>query len=512
MSSHETESAAPDDLMHRLVAVLESLAGDRSRLAALPEPVRLRLLIAAGQLSRPQRAAMTAAAKRRRRANRSALKQADAELRAATELRASQRASTFLLPGPTAEAAPPPSAGTLAEEVACYVCKRPYRTLHFFYHAMCPTCADFNYAKRSQTAALPGQVALVTGARVKIGFHIALKLLRAGAEVVATTRFPHDAADRYAREVDYDDWKHRLRIYGLDLRHVPSVEVLAEHLAHTTHRLDILINNAAQTVRRPPGFYARMIAREDAAVESLSEAARPLLQAHHALRRELAGLAQGTAAAGPLSLSAERAAGAAIGLLAPARLSQVPCLAEDFDAASFREGELDVDEQQVDRRTMNSWRMRLDQVSTQELVEVHLVNAISPFVLNRRLKPLLLRQREGAKHIVNVSAMEGQFARHKKTDKHPHTNMAKASLNMMTRTSAVDYVRDNIYMNSVDTGWITDEDPLVHVARKQRVHDFHPPLDAIDGAARVLDPVFVGASTGKHMWGLFLKDYQSAPW
>ena len=95
-------------------------------------------------------------------------------------------------------------------------------------------------------------------------------------------------------------------------------------------------------------------------------------------------------------------------------------------------------------------------------------------------------------HVIHVSAMEASFSRKKKTDKHPHTNMAKAALNMMTRTSAAEYAADGIFMNSVDTGWVTDEDPLHHAARKQRTHDFHAPLDSIDGAARVLDPLFAG--------------------
>ena len=81
-------------------------------------------------------------------------------------------------------------------------------------------------------------------------------------------------------------------------------------------------------------------------------------------------------------------------------------------------------------------------------------------MLNARLKPLMLRTPERDKHIVNVSAVEGQFYRKFKTTRHPHTNMAKAALNMMTRTSATDYAADGIHMNSVDTGWVTDEDPV----------------------------------------------------
>jgi len=204
----------------------------------------------------------------------------------------------------------------------------------------------------------------------------------------------------------------------------------------------------------------------------------------------------------------------AAGLWKSAVLAQVPLLAEDLERGGhlYPEGRLDADLQQVDLRDFNSWRMTLAEVPTAELLEVHLVNAVAPFVLNARLRPLLAAVATRDAHVVNVSAMEGQFYRRWKTDKHPHTNMAKAALNMMTRTSAVDFARAGIFMNSVDTGWVTDEDPLHHASRKQAVHDFHPPLDCVDGAARVLDPIYTGFATGRHPWGLFLKDYRSVSW
>jgi NAD(P)-dependent dehydrogenase (short-subunit alcohol dehydrogenase family) len=319
-------------------------------------------------------------------------------------------------------------------------------------------------------------VALVTGARIKIGYQTALMLLRAGARVIVTTRFPRDAAARYEREPDFAELAERLTIFGLDLRDVPKVERFAVELSSKLDRLDVLVHNAAQTVRRPAAFY-----------EHLREGERRALD-------------------GP----ARRLLGSPDAVPPPSSTELARFSAEDL--ALFPRGQLDLDEQQVDLRPQNSWRLKLAEVPTVELLEVHLVNAVAPFVLSSRLKPLMLRHRTNEKHIVNVSAMEAQFARNKKTDRHPHTNMAKAALNMMTRTSAPDYVQDGIFMNSVDTGWVTDEDPLVHVARKQVVHDFHPPLDAIDGAARVLDPLFIGLITGEHPWGLFFKDYRPVAW
>ena len=313
-------------------------------------------------------------------------------------------------------------------------------------------------------------------------------------------------------ELDADDWRDRLHCYGIDLRHTPSVERLCAHLLQTQPRLDALINNACQTVRRPGGWYDHVIAGELDTWASIPVGERAFLDRDRALRGEL-GAGDHGGADGALVRDASGDI-RATGLWKSAVLSQVPLLAEDLERGNhlYPAGKLDADLQQVDLRDSNSWRMTLADVPTAELLEVHLVNAVAPFVLNARLRPLLAAVPTRDAHVVNVSAMEGQFYRRWKTDKHPHTNMAKAALNMMTRTSAIEYVRDGIHMNSVDTGWVTDEDPVAHAERKTRIHGFHPPLDIVDGAARIVDPVFDGVNTGNHLWGLFLKDYKAAPW
>jgi NAD(P)-dependent dehydrogenase (short-subunit alcohol dehydrogenase family) len=296
---------------------------------------------------------------------------------------------------------------------------------------------------------------------------------------------------------------------------------LCRHLLATLPRLDVLINNACQTVRRPAGWYDHVIAGELDAWSQLPGSERAILDRNRALVGELgvaSPLEVGSGGGGPRAIDGlVVAAGSEIratGLWRSAVLAQVPLLAEDLERGGhlYPAGRLDADLQQVDLRDFNSWRMTLAEVPTAELLEVHLVNAVAPFVLNARLRPLLAAVPTRDAHVVNVSAMEGQFYRRWKTDKHPHTNMAKAALNMMTRTSAIDYVRDGIHMNSVDTGWVTDEDPAAHAARKTRIHGFHPPLDVVDGAARIVDPVFAGVTTCEHFWGVFLKDYKPAPW
>ena len=498
-----------DEEVRACLRVLKAIEADRSLLTHLTQDERRELLTLAGLIAKPERHDLVRMAKAFRRQEREAQKTHDRNAVEAAGLRRQRRSALY---APLWLEPPKPedlSAGpSLKQSRDCYVCKQPYLRVHRYYDSLCEACGEFNYGKREQNADLSGQLALVTGGRVKIGFQSALKLLRAGARVIVTTRFPVDAAERFALEPDFGAFKSRLEIFGLDLRHAPSVELFTRYLLDHLPRLDHLINNACQTVRRPPGFFAHLLAREALPYSNLPTDWQPLLAGHGALRRALEAPRKPDHAA----LSAVHAAPAE-GLTASAALSQRRYLDEDFTGgeALFPHGRFDEDRQQVDLRDINSWRLRLHEVETPELLEVHLVNAIAPYILNARLKPLLVKTAGRHKHIVNVSAMEGQFYRATKTDKHPHTNMAKAALNMMTRTSAPDYLKDGIHMNAVDTGWVTDEDPAAHATRKAE-EGFAPPLDIIDGAARIVDPIFSGHLSGEHVWGQFLKDYKPAPW
>jgi len=492
------------------VRVLREIEADRGHLARLSQEQRRELLMLAGLVAKPERHDVTRMAKAFRRAKRAITKEQDRRIIERAGLRVQRRSKIY---APLWLERPKPDAvqdsPKFHQERNCYVCKKPFAKMHRYYDSMCEACGDFNYAKREQNADLNGHYALITGARVKIGFQACLKLLRAGAHVIVTTRFPVDAVDRYSKEPDYAHFRERLQIHGLDLRHTPSVELFTRFLLERLPRLDHILNNACQTVRRPAGFFRHLLARETESLGNLPEALQAPLANHNELRRGIEGSRahrNGTALAATPQRQGE-------GLLHSAALSQRRFLDEDYHGgeALFPADRYDEDLQQVDLREINSWRLRMHEVETPELLEVQLVNAIAPYILNARLKPLMLRTAERHKHVVNVSAVEGQFYRTTKTDKHPHTNMAKAALNMMTRTSAPDFVKDGIHMNAVDTGWVTDEDPAAHATRKANL-GFSPPLDIIDGAARIVDPIFAGSLTGEHVWGQFLKDYKPAPW
>jgi NAD(P)-dependent dehydrogenase (short-subunit alcohol dehydrogenase family) len=433
---------------------------------------------------------------RRRAQRRAAVLAADAAVTAATATGARDRiddetAGLPLRPAVSANGDAP--ARALVQPRACYVCKQRYVEVDAFYHQLCPPCAARNHARRDARADLRGRRALLTGGRAKIGMYIALRLLRDGAQTTITTRFPRDAARRFAAMQDSETWLHRLRIVGIDLRDPSQVIALADEIA-AEGPLDVLVNNACQTVRRSPASYA-LLARAEAA--PLPPGPLPPIRTFGP-----GGVARGLpeAAAGTPHWSPTPDALVALALTASAASPERIAAQRAIDAGGLV----------PDLAPSNSWSYHVEDVDPVELLEVQLCNQTAPFILVGRLRAALAASPARRTYIVNVSAIEGQFHRGYKGPGHPHTNMSKAALNMLTRTSAHELLRDGILMTSVDTGWITDERP--HPTKMRLAGEgFHAPLDLVDGAARVHDPIVRGEA-GEDLYGCFLKDFEPAPW
>lgn len=489
---------------------------------------------------------------------------------------------------------------------SCYICKRRFQDLHHFYDSLCPSCAKMNWKKRLQTCDMTNKICLVTGGRVKIGFQCCLKLLRCGATVIATSRFPCDTAKRFAAQADYTEWRDRIHVYGLDLRDLAYVEAFCDMTMQRYSHLDVIVNNACQTIRRPRAYYSHLIHDEEIITKTCREIQAKKVDADAGNSTETDGflsmlsgdftyrdnyIRATTNVHQPSILNDDAMVEGKSTLvdvtktvqpLSSAELSQVPMTTEDLTHPStpllFPTEARDVNNQQIDLRKKHSWLLHMHEVSTPEVAEVFAINSISPFVMIARLKPALAKspqhaefvqskeavpyipslaeyilQEEEANNnannrkkgkqgdkssapyckggvssrvhhadcsfIVNVSSMEGKFYR-RKMEAHPHTNMAKAALNMMTRTAAEDYKKSNIFMTAVDTGWINDENPLEKAAEIAQNHNFATPLDEVDAAARILDPVLYPLRKGgEHedgacspFYGCFLKDYFLSEW
>lgn len=420
--------------------------------------------------------------------------------------------------------------GILNNPLSCYICRKPYDKLHFFYSQLCPDCAVYNYSKRDEIVDMTNRICLVTGGRTKIGYRCALKLLRCGAKVLVTSRFPFDCVSRYRLENDWSEWADRLQVFAVDFRDLSSVENFCYYLNDRFPYLDAIINNAAQTVRRPASYYSHLLPSERSAAESLEKNTQSDLSSNvddvKNCLSENTSFWKSTSSNKAITSSdsstqmtnSSEVSTSSVRL--PYEMSQMVMIpSEDASPTYFPEGATDVNGQQVDLRRHNSWTMKLHEISTVEIAEVFAINSIAPTIINAKLKGMLERSPFKHRFIVNVSAMEGKFYRFK-TDKHPHTNMAKAALNMQTRTCAQDYIKSNIYMTAVDTGWINDEKPIELAVRHQKKDDFQTPIDEIDAAARVLDPIIApllamklsGTDHIEPPFGVFLKDYMKSEW
>ena len=403
-----------------------------------------------------------------------------------------------------------PNVPTFSKKVSCYVCKSRFHELHHFYDQLCPKCGDFNFQKRSQECDFTGRIALVTGGRVKIGYQITLYLLRHNCTVVVTSRFNKDCFTRFAQESDFDSFKDCLTIYPLDLRDLSGIMKFVEHLNNKLPKLDILINNAAQTVRRDAIYYQHLLDVESKSLDSFNNPAiyqclpqdfGILNSTSHSMMFQLPNRSE--------SLTLQIQPDKVSSLGASVLQSQFPVLGSDLNPnlSNFPKDVLDINAQQVDLSTNTSWNKQLNDVDIFEFAETQVINCWAPFILCSKLKPLMSHGENQNKFIINVASMEGKFDYQNKTSRHPHTNMSKAALNMLTRTCGSSLAESGIYMNSVDTGWVSEM-----IQNKLFKKDRTVPLDEIDGAMRVLDPIIIGINEGKLMHSLFLKDYTPTTW
>ncbi|WP_430411636.1 SDR family oxidoreductase [Kordia sp.] len=352
----------------------------------------------------------------------------------------------------------------------CYCCNASYKLAHSFYNRLCPSCAEINYENRFKNLDFSNRNIILTGGRVKIGYATALKMLRSNANLTVTTRFPANALDQFRQEEDYESWAANLVVYGLDLRNLKSVENFIHYYKSNHETLDILINNAAQTIKYTDQYYTPLLTKEQQLLNDFSEI-------KHLIANETP-------------------------------VANVKLL-ENHIEKNFLE--LNRFGQPIDNRSKNSWNATLEEISMQELIEVNLINQISPYFLIKELLPLLKNSTFKRKHIINVTSSEGQFSYNNKTMYHPHTNMTKAALNMMTRTSAMAFEEDHIYMNAVDVGWVSTG-ARESLRKTQFQKGYIPPLDPVDGAARIVHPIYENEKNNTIFTGKLLKNYAVVDW
>ena len=418
--------------------------------------------------------------------------------------------------------------------LVCYICKKRLRTdnISKFYGRLCQKCGDYNYSFRTMKLDLAGRIAIVTGGRVKIGFCIVKKLLSYGCKVITTTRFPNDALLRFKAEPDYDIWKNNLMIYPIDFRIFQSTSNFVNYIKNNFTHIDFLINNAAQTIRRSTEYYEYLIPTEikklpneddkkiikNEYLEIQKQIPEQLEKEKHKdinkkeeienkfenkeIFNSLVSLMKKDDKENneilPLSVIASQ-----IKIMEEKEHPRIYVMGGDGQPYDFSKGK-------------NSWNFELDEIPFQEFTEVQIINAWTPYYLCAKLKPMLNKSPFKDKYIVNVTAFEGLFNRDKKTT-HVHTNMAKASLNMLTKTCGKYLEKEGIYMTCVDTSWVSYMDEMNRMIDDKTKENCElemacVPLDELDGAMRVLHPIIEGIKNKKYFSGVLLKDYAISNW
>ena len=405
----------------------------------------------------------------------------------------------------------------------CYICKEKFGldNIHSFYGNLCKKCGDYNYSFRTMKLDFTGRIAIVTGGRVKIGYYIATKLLSYGAKVLITSRFPKDALFKFQKEPDYEKWKNNLVVYPIDFRIFESTIKFVQFINDNFPHVDILINNAAQTIRRTASYYKYLLPIETKDLnkeddkkiikndfvnlqnqlkegESVPNPAKSKNDIKNALISLVDNKSKEYQEILPLSVIASQ-----IRIMEEKSQPHVTVMGGDGQPYDFSKGK-------------NSWNFEFDEIPFQEFTEVQIINTWTPYYLCVKLKPLMMQSPFPDKYIVNVTSVEGIF-NHYKRSSHVHTNMAKAALNMFTRTCG-SYLKDiGIYMTCVDTGWVSPMNEMNSLLDKDKKNSYenefvNVPLDELDGAMRVLHPIIEGIKNKNYLFGILLKDYVKSPW
>jgi len=407
----------------------------------------------------------------------------------------------------------------------CYICKEKFglNNIHSFYGNLCKKCGDYNYSFRTMKLDFTGRIAIVTGGRVKIGYYIATKLLSYGAKVLITSRFPKDTLFKYQKDPEYEKWKNNLIIYPIDFRIFESTIKFVQFIRDNFPHVDILINNAAQTIRRTASYYKYLLpietkdlSKEDdkkiikndfinlqkQLKEGESAQSRNPQSTKKEIQNSLISLMDNKSKEYqeilPLSVIASQ-----IRIMEEKSQPHVTVMGGDGQPYDFSKGK-------------NSWNFEFDEIPFQEFTEVQIINTWTPYYLCVKLKPLMMQSPFPDKYIVNVTSVEGIF-NHYKRSSHVHTNMAKAALNMFTRTCG-SYLKDiGIYMTCVDTGWVSPMNEMNGLLDKDKKNSYenefmNVPLDELDGAMRVLHPIIEGIKNKNYLFGILLKDYIKSPW
>ncbi|KAF9445281.1 NAD(P)-binding protein [Macrolepiota fuliginosa MF-IS2] len=388
----------------------------------------------------------------------------------------------------------------------CYICRFFITSPHPLYPSLCHPCGDFNLSSSvislPQNLRLQGKTVVVTGGRVNLGFHIALSLLRCGAFVIVTTRYPQDARTKYLEERDNVEWKDRLKIVGADFRAVRDVFDLVAEVKGTlktwgSEKLDILINNAAQTLTGSLEKEQASIHRERILLENAGATNdNSILVAETQYQPRIRG-------------------GQSIPYITDQRVEGL------VESIPHVEGsEPPTNSPEVTSTFKSSWVQDISGTPYEDVISAHGVNTFAPFILLRELLPLLKgvpTSRPPSPHgsvrprayVINVSCRKGVPQRNRnsaaKDGHHFRTNMSKAALNMLTETEAAKtWKKDKVAINAVDPGCLS-ADPMCAwlVGRNGQVY----PMDWEDGAARVLWPVAKGKAEGVAIWGKFLRHF-----